>query len=99
MNGFWQQVKEMIIHGQNCSRCLGMRLATLVLILAAWKLDPQAVKEIMLAGMSLATALVLHGAGSNARGKGPEIPPGGTSSTATMTTTDTAEVDPNATRS
>ena len=92
MKEFWLQIKEMVIHGQECSRCLGMRLATLVLILAAWKLDPQAVKEIMLAGMSLATALVMHGAGSKARGQGPEIQPGTTSATLTAT-----EANPNGT--
>jgi hypothetical protein len=93
----FQTVREMSGQLRDCSRCMGTLIALVVVIVAAVTLDAQALKELLLAGMSLATALVMHGAGSQARGKGIEAP-AGTTSTATTTAT-TTHVDPNATRS
>lgn len=72
----------------DCSRCMGVFLAGIVLAIAAYRLDEQALKELLIAGMGLASLLVGFGAGSNARGKGPETQPGTT--TATMVATDSA---------
>ena len=91
---FFQTVREMSGQLRECSRCQGVIIALVVIIVAAVTLDAQALKELLLAGMSLATALVMHGAGSQARGKGID-PPAGTSSTSTTTATAT-HVDPNA---
>jgi len=91
--------RDVALRGTDCSRCQAVWLLCLVLVIAAFTLSGEMLEKLLTLIAGGAIHLLGVGSGSKARGQGPEIPPGGTSSTATMTTTDNAEVDPNATRS
>lgn len=69
MKEFWLAVKESISQARSCSRCQGVFLAVVVLVLSASTLDAQAVKEIMLAGMGIASVLVTHGSATQTMNK------------------------------
>jgi len=92
-------VRDVIQRGTDCSRCQAIWILSIVLVIAAFKLPGDPLDRLMTLIAGGALNMLGVGAGSKARGQGPEVPPGGSSSTATMTTTDNAEVDPNATRS
>ncbi len=68
-SGPWSSIIASISTARDCSRCQGVFLAVVVIVTAALTLDAVALKDVLIGGMSLATALVMHGAGAQARGK------------------------------
>ncbi len=66
---FWESIRDQVAKFLDCSRCMGMILAVVVIIVAAFKLPPEALARILDAGIDLAKALALVGVGAYARGK------------------------------